>query len=48
MRRLTLSRETLADLTPEDLGSVRAAGAIPTVDVLMCLTIDRTCILTTR
>lgn len=49
-RRLTLSRETLADLTPEDLASVGGAGeiaAIPTLNVLMCLTLHRTCIVTT-
>lgn len=46
-RSLTLRRETLADLTTDELANVAAAGAIPTLDVLMCLTLHRTCILTT-
>ena len=49
-RRLMLTRETLADLTPDDLAAVHGAGAdeaLKTLDVLMCLTLHRTCILTT-
>lgn len=46
-RRLTLRRETLADLTTDELAAV-AGAAIPTLNVLMCLTLHRTCILTTR
>ncbi|HEX8002707.1 MAG TPA: hypothetical protein VF519_08425 [Mycobacteriales bacterium] len=45
--RLTLRAEPLADLTPDDLAAVHGA-ALPTLQVAMCLTIDRTCILTTR
>ena len=51
-RRLPLKRETLAALTTDELANVAAAGAdapeaLRTVDVLMCLTLHRTCILTT-
>ena len=50
-RRLSLRRETLAALTTDELANVGAAGAdapaLPTLNVLMCLTLHRTCILTT-
>jgi hypothetical protein len=45
-RSLTLVRETLTALTDADLDAVRGA-AIPTLDVLACLSLDRTCIKTT-
>lgn len=45
-RRLTLSRETLPDLTPADLAAVQGA-ALPTLEVFLCLTIDWRCIVTT-
>lgn len=48
-RTLRLTRETLTELTADDLASVAGAApdAIRTLDVLMCLTLHRTCILTT-
>jgi len=43
--RLTLSRETLTELSATDLAAV-AGAALPTLDVLACLSLDHTCIKT--
>lgn len=47
--KLTLKSEALAELTADELAGVNAAALdnAKTIPPTMCLTIDRTCILTT-